>query len=106
MEWHDVAMEAEDEDGAFTLVHEGPDALTAQQQKGHRGKASSQAELTHDLQLAAFPELFKREPAEQRLARAAAAQQCWDALAQRMQVGCGAWGQQALPHGTWLGVHG
>lgn len=99
-------MEAEDEDGAFTLVHEGPDALTAQQQKGHRGKASSQAELTHDLQLAAFPELFKREPAEQRLARAAAAQQCWDALAQRMQVGCGAWGQQALPHGTWLGVHG
>ena len=90
MEWQDdVDEEERGLDKAFTLIHECPSALPLKARKEKGAKAPAAAEATRDLQLGAFHALFKGEPLEQRLARAAAAQRCWDRLASSIQVRAG-----------------
>jgi hypothetical protein len=85
MEWQDdVDEEERGLDKAFTLIREAPAALPLKASKA--AKAAPAAGATRDLQLGAFHELFKGEAQEQRLARATAAQRCWDCLAGSIQV--------------------
>ena len=89
MDWQDdVDEEERGLDKAFTLIREAPPALPpkASSKASKASKAPSAAHTTRDLQLGAFHELFKGEPQEQRLARAAAAQRCWAHLAGSIQV--------------------
>lgn len=90
MDWHEDALEGEEAlavDKAFTLIAEGPSALPARQQK-HKsfGETSQLARIERDLTLEAFPPAFDGEPQAARLARAAAATACWNALATNIQV--------------------
>lgn len=68
----------------WTQVHAAPAVPTAH--KGKQQTAAAVSEATRALQLGAFEELFRGEPEEQRLARAAASARCWDVLAANMQV--------------------
>lgn len=97
MEWHDgVPGEGEEaavaggSDTAFTLIHEGPSLPTAHQQK-HKGstKAHQAAQIARELQLSAYPSLFKGELEAARLARADAFAACWAALAGNIQASWG-----------------
>ena len=83
MEWQEEALEGEEAEGlkgAFTTIREAPPRPAG------RGQAAPAAEATRALRLAAWPALFKGEPEEQRLARADAADTCWQELAGNMRV--------------------
>ncbi|KAL4437146.1 hypothetical protein ABPG75_004285 [Micractinium tetrahymenae] len=90
MDWQDDAMEGEEGalavDKAFTLISEAPSPVAARQHK-HKGSgaASEVARIERGLTLEAYPPRFEGEPEAARLARAAAATACWDALAANIQ---------------------
>lgn len=83
-------------DKAFTLMAEAPSPLPARQHKHKSSGCVSQLErIERGLTLEAFSPTFDGEPETARLARAAAANTCWDAMAANIQVLLHTW--QLLP---------